>query len=292
MRIPAPTNTVGRKTEISNLLARLPRLGVGLSYRSKYHDQLLQHQSNIDFVEVVADDYLFAPADKLDELERLTEHFTVIPHALNLSLGSADGVSDDYLNQIAKLVRQLHPPWWSEHIGYTRAGGIEIGQPAPLPFTREAIDVVARNMVTVRRKIAAPVILENVDHKFELPGGEMPEDEFVSEVLGWGGCGMLLDITSFYAHTVERGRDPYETIRQLPLDRIVQLHVSDAGDPGTKKDPTTDRRDVWKLLEAVIAAAPVRGIVLEQNDNFSSVEGIIDSVAQARELGQRHNRWN
>ncbi len=283
---------MGRKTVISNLLARLPRLGVGLSYRSSYHEQLLQHQHNIDFVEVIADDYLFAPADKLAELESLTEHFTIIPHALNLSLGSADGVSDEYLNQISRLVRQLHPPWWSEHIGYTRAGGIEIGRPAPLPFTREAIDVVARNMVTVRRKIAAPVILENVDHKFEVPGGEMPEDEFVSELLGWGGCGMLLDVAGFYSHTVDRGRDPHEMVQQLPLDRIVQLHFSDEGEAGSPASKPPDRHELWKLLEAVIVAAPVRGIVVEQNDKFSSIEGILDCIGRAREIGQRHDRWN
>jgi len=283
---------MGRKTEISNLLARLPRLGVGISYRSAYFGQILRHQPDFDFLEVVADDYLFAPADKLAELDRLTEHFTVIPHALNLSVGSAEGVSEKYLIQMSNLIRQLRPPWWSEHIGYTRADGIDIGAPAPLPFTREAIDTVARNMVTVRRKIAAPLILENVDHQFEVPGSEMPEDEFVNEVLGWGGCGMLLDVTSFFSQSVNKGRDPYESVRNLPMDRIVQLHLHEDLDMGGSKPPQPATKDVWKLLEAIVQQAPVRGIVIEQKGKFSSVEGILEQVAHARELGQRHQRWN
>lgn len=283
---------MGRKTEISNLLARLPRLGVGISYRSAYYDQILRHQPDFDFVEVVADDYLFAPNDKLKELDRLTEHFTVIPHALNLSVGSAEGVSEKYLSQMSGLIRQLRPPWWSEHIGYTRADGIDIGAPAPLPFTREAVDTVARNMVTVRRKIAAPLILENVDHQFEIPGSEMPEDEFVNEVLGWGGCGMLLDVTSFFSHSVNKGRDPYESVRALPMDRIVQIHLHEDLDVSSSKPPQPATKDVWKLLEAIIEQAPVRGIVIEQKGKFSSVEGILEQVALARELGQRHQRWN
>lgn len=281
---------MGRKTEISNLLAKLPRLGVGVSYRSRYQDQLYRYQPDIDFVEVVADDYLFASAEKLEELERLTEHFTVIPHALNLSLGSAEGVSDEYLEEVSRLIKQLHPPWWSEHIGFTQAGGIGIGKPAPLPFTREAVDVVARNMVTVRRKIAAPVILENVDHRFSIPGAEMPEREFVNEVLGWGGCGMLLDVNSFMNQEVVGGRDPYESLRELPLDRIVQLHIHDGADD--RQPSVVDHDEVWKLLKAVIEEAPVRGIVFEQNEEASSVDSIIERVAQAREIGQRNNRWN
>ena len=51
---------MGRKTEISNLLAKLPRLGVGVGYRGRNREQILQNQPDIDFVEIVADDYLFA----------------------------------------------------------------------------------------------------------------------------------------------------------------------------------------------------------------------------------------
>lgn len=275
---------MGRKTEISNLLANLPRLGVGLSYQSRNYDSVFQQQSNFDFLEVIADDYLLATPDKLDELERLTEHFTVIPQSLNLSLGSAEGLNDEHLERVSELVKALRPPWWSEQVGYTRAGGIYLGRPAPLPFTREAIDVLAKNMITLRRKIAAPLILENPDFDLELPGAEMKEGEWVNEVLGWGGCGMLLDLSSFYRHEVKRGEDPFRTARRLPMDRIVQVNV---GEPGDGTD-----NEVWKLLEQIVAAAPIRGIVIEQDEKFSAFENLLDHVARARDLGRQHGRWN
>jgi uncharacterized protein (UPF0276 family) len=280
---------VGRKTEISNLLAKLPRLGVGVGYRGRHREQILQNQPDIDFVEIVADDYLFATPEKREELDQLTEHFTVIPHTLNLSLGSAEGVSDDYLEHVSELVHGLRPPWWSEHIGYTHAGGVELGRPAPLPFTREAIDVVARNMITVRRKIAAPLILENIDYQFDLPGAEMSENEFIGEVLGWGGCGMQLNVDSLYHHAVSRGRDPFQTVAELPMDRVVQVHLDE---PTSRANPADSDRETWKLLDAILAEAPVRGIVIEQNDKFSSIEGLLDRAARAREIGKRHRRWN
>ena len=273
-----------RKTEISNLLANLPRLGVGLAYQSQHYQKVLKSQPNLDFLEVVADDYLLAAPEKLDELERLTEHFTLIPQSLGLSLGSAEGLSDEHLIRVSELIKELRPPWWSEQIGYTHAGGVQLGRPAPLPFTREAIDVVAKNMITVRRRIAAPLILENPEFDLELPGAEMQEGEWVNEVLGWGGCGMLLDVSRFFRHEVKRGADPFRMARRLPLDRIVQINVGEQLESST--------RDVWKLLDEVVKSAPVRGIVIEQQEEFSAFENLLDQVARAREIGQQHGRWN
>ncbi|WP_331000630.1 multinuclear nonheme iron-dependent oxidase [Nostoc sp. NZL] len=51
----------------------------------------------------------------------------MVPHALNLSLGSAEGLDTDYLRKLAALIKQLNPPWWSEHICFTKAGGVDIG---------------------------------------------------------------------------------------------------------------------------------------------------------------------
>ena len=164
---------MGRKTEITNLLAHLPRLGAGLAYREPFRDELLQKQSEVDFIEIIGDHYLDAPPERMDELALLSEHFTLVPHFTNLSLGSAEGLDPVYLEKITLLIRRLNPPWWSEHIGFTRAGGVNLGHPAPLPFTKEAIDVMTKNIITARRAIATPLILENVCSPLLWPGAEM-----------------------------------------------------------------------------------------------------------------------
>ena len=55
---------MGRKTEITNLLANLPRLGAGLSYRRPFRGELLQKQSEVDFIEIIGDTYLDAPLER------------------------------------------------------------------------------------------------------------------------------------------------------------------------------------------------------------------------------------
>src|SRR4051794_30460159 len=124
------------------MVSRLPTLGAGLGFREPFRAELFLNRGRVDFLEVTADHYLDASPEKIRELALLADHFPLIPHGLNLSLGSAEGLEPGYLEQVADLVRRLDPPWWSEHIAFTRAGGRDIGHLAPLPFSHEALEVL------------------------------------------------------------------------------------------------------------------------------------------------------
>ena len=140
--------------------------------------------------------------------------------------GVPRGSTRRYLDAMADLVARLDPPWWSEHIAYTRAGGVPIGHLAPLPWTREAVDVVARNVERVRRRIRTPLILENITATVVVPGGEMDEAEFVTAVLDRTGCGLLCDVTNLYTNAVNHGLDLDGVLDRWPWDRVVQLHFA------------------------------------------------------------------
>ena len=99
----------------------------------------------------------------------------------------------------------MDPPWWSEHIAFTRAGGVSIGHLAPLPWTREAVDVVVRNVERVKSRIHSPLILENITSPMIVPGSEMDEVEFLTAVLDRTGCGLLCDVTNLYTNSVNHG---------------------------------------------------------------------------------------
>lgn len=286
---------MGRKTEITNLLANLPRLGAGLAYREPFRAELLQKQPDVDFVEILGDHYIDAPPERLDELTQLGEHFTLLPHFTNLSLGSAEGVDPVYLEKIAALIKRLNPPWWSEHIGFTHAEGVNLGHPAPLPFTLEAVEVMKKNIITARRAIPTPLILENVCSPLIWPGGEFDEPTFISEVLTSGGCGMLLDVTNLLTHATNRGGSATDFLDKLPLDRVVQMHFSGGHESSGRlveshAQPVTDA--VWKLLDAAVARAPVRCICLERDDNLPPLAEMLWELERARAIGRDHRRWN
>jgi uncharacterized protein (UPF0276 family) len=224
----------------------------------------------------------------------LAAHFPLIPHAINLSLGSADGLDRAYVRKLAALVRRLDPTWWSEHIAFTRAGGIEIGHLTPLPFTQEALDILKRNVAAVRDQIDAPLILENVAALLVVPGAMLDEAAFVAEAVERTDAGLLLVVTNLHTNAVNHGFDIRGYLDRMPLERIVQLHyVGGHWQSGVLIDrhsqPTPP--DVWALLEAVVARAPVRGTVLERDENLPSFDEVLAELEHARAIGRRYGRW-
>jgi uncharacterized protein (UPF0276 family) len=276
------------------MLSTLPPLGVGIGFREPFRADLFRQQAAVDFLEITADHYLDAAPAKERELDLLAAHFPLIPHALDLSLGSAEGLDPTYLRQLAALVRRLDPPWWSEHVALTRAGGIEIGHLTPLPFTREALDALCRNVAAAQAAIDAPLILENVAYLMPLPGAEMTEADFLAELVERTDCGLLLDVTNLHANAANHGYDAAAYLDRLPLERVVQLHFVGGH---WERDVLIDSHsrptppDVWALLDAVLARAPVKGAVLERDENLPPFAELAGELEQARALGRSHGRW-
>jgi uncharacterized protein len=272
----------------------LPALGVGLGFREPFLPELFLNRDRVDFLEITVEHYLNASPEKDQELELLAGHFPLIPHGLNLSLGSAEGLDEAHLRQLSALVRRLDPPWWSEHIAFTRAGGVEIGHLAPLPFTHEAVEVLCRNIDTARGWIDAPLILENISYTVSLPGNDRSEAEFLSQVLERTGCGLLLDVTNLHANAVNHGLDPGVILNELPWERVVQLHfVGGVWEDGLLVDSHSQPTpaEVWALMETVVARAPVKGAILERDENLPPFAELCGELERAREIGRRHGRW-
>jgi hypothetical protein len=137
-------------------LNALPWLGSGLGYRPQFRAELFENRARIDFLEIIADHYFDASPEKLAELDLLAAHFPLVSHGLDLSLGGAEGLDAGYVEKLARLIDRINPPWFSEHLCFTRGGRVSIGHLAALPYTFAAIDALARNVDMLRKRIKAP----------------------------------------------------------------------------------------------------------------------------------------
>ncbi|MFM7199223.1 MAG: DUF692 domain-containing protein [Myxococcota bacterium] len=243
----------------------------GIGFRPRFRQDIFLHRAEVEVLELTLDHYLLTTWEKQEELALLQANFTLIPHGLHLSLGSAEGLDLDYLKRVAKLIRKLDPPFWSEHIAFTHADGREIGHLMPLPFSREAIRVVCRNLETVRRFIPHPLLLENIAALFRMPGGELSEAQFLSELVEKSGCDLLLDVMNLHANALNHGEDAQTMLNHLPLEKVRQLHFVGGHLSGGKlidshAHPTPEA--VWLLMEKVMQHAPIEALILERDENF------------------------
>ncbi|BDV34212.1 DUF692 domain-containing protein [Methylocystis iwaonis] len=271
-----------------------PALGSGLGYRPPFRADLFANRSRVDFLEIIADHYFDAPKEKLAELDLLRAHFPIVAHGLDLSVGSAEAIDSAYLEKFARLIERLDPPWWSEHLCFTRAGGVDIGHLAALPYTQEAIDVVARNVDTVRKRINAPLLLENITTVVRVPGAEMDEPEFLTRTLDATGCGWLCDVANLYTNAVNQQVDIDATFERWPWERLVQIHYAGGrwrdGVLIDSHDSATSEA-VWALYDRIVARAPVKGVILERDERLPIFAELLDEVARARATMRDCGRW-
>src|SRR5262249_8722494 len=97
-----------------------------------------------------------------------------------------------------------------------------------------------------------------------------------------------------HTNAVNHGYDPIAFLDRLPLDRVVQLHVAgghwhDGLLIDSHSTPTSP--EVWALVDAVLARTPVKGIVLERDEDLPPFTELLAELEQARAIGRRHGRW-
>src|SRR5581483_9441513 len=133
----------------SHPLTAIPVQGVGLGFRRELKEDIFAAREEIDFLEVITDQYLHHPG-ALRELEQVCASFQVIPHGIGLSVGSVGPLEQSYLQAIKRISDLTRSPYYSEHLCITRAPGIDIGHLSPLWFTEEVLANAISNVTRVQ----------------------------------------------------------------------------------------------------------------------------------------------
>lgn len=265
-------------------------LGAGISLRREHVADAFVASESIDLVEILADHYFARDRRTREALRALSERFTVVPHGLDLSLGSADGIERAYLGRLSGVVAAVRPPYWSEHIAFTRAGGRRIGHLAPLPLTHEALDVLCANVARVSAVVESPLILENIACPFDIPHAEMSEAQFLSALVERSGCGLLLDVANLYYNALNRKLDPFAVLAEFPLHGVVQCHLAGghrAHGEWIDSHAFPVPEAVWQLFDEVARRAPLRAAIVERDENLPAFAELADEAARARAIMRR-----
>ncbi|WKG02657.1 DUF692 domain-containing protein [Mycolicibacterium sp. HK-90] len=177
----------------------------------------------------------------------------VIPHGVALSLGGVEPVQPARVGRLAACAQALGSPLVSEHIAFVRAGGIEAGHLLPVPRTREALDVLARNIERTTGELPVPLAVENIASFVEWPESDLSESEFLTELVDRTGVLLVLDVANVYANARNRGLDPQRELSRLPVERVAYCHVAGGRDGGNFYHDTHTDRTPPEVLDLVTA---------------------------------------
>lgn len=289
------------------------RLGVGITYLTSVPATMAAVRDLLDFFELSPDVLcreqgrgrhrrLIPEPTLLERTLRDTAGLPLVIHGLGLSIGSAHGWDEGYL-ELLDRVHGLSPfQWHSEHLGFMLVqppGGEELhtGTPLPLPFTEESLELLVPRGQALARRYGVPFLLENLTYYLpELPTeGGRDEVAFLNDFVERSGCGLLFDLYNFHCNALNLGFDAREALSRLRLDRVVQVHVAGGRThDGFLMDvhSTVVPEPVWELLEWLVPRAPnLAGLSFELLEETNlTPERVREQILRARAIWDRHHR--
>lgn len=264
-----------------------PVAGIGL--RSPHLAEIARDRPATGFLEIHAENYLAASPAR-QAVERLRQDYELSIHAVGLSLGSADGLDEVHLDRVAALIARLQPTLVSDHLAWSVSGGRYFNDLLPLPYTEEALQVVARNVECLQEKIGHRVLVENPSCYLAFTHSTLTEPEFLSELTRRTGCGLLLDANNIAVTAHNLRLDPASWLNGLPAAAIGEYHL--AGHAMNEADGETILIDdhgsrvsegVWSLFQEIVRRYGPRPTLIEWDTDLPALGVLLDEARRAGE---------
>jgi len=243
---------------------------VGLAYGPGIAEFVAAQRPLVDYIEIPFEQLRHAP-----QLASIQDGVPVVLHCASLSVAGFVYPTEPTVLAIAAEAQRTRTPWIGEHLAFVSADGLtETDEATALTYTvcpqmsEETIERVVRNLAELRTQLPAPLILENSPQYFAVPGSTMGMVDFIGEVSRRADVDLLLDLSHFLITTLNTGVDAEAEIDRLPLERVVEIHISGLNrqsgivwdDHATPAPP-----QVFALLEHVLQRARPRALTLEYN---------------------------
>lgn len=268
----------------------IPNLGIGIGLRIEHYEEIFRLEPEIDWFEIISENFMVEGGMPLMNLDRILERYPVVQHGVSLAIGSPDPLDFSYLKKLKELTRRTKTPWVSDHLCWGRLPGAHFHDLLPLPYTQEVIDYVAERARVVQDYLELPFALENLSSYVAYQDDVMPEWEFYSAVVEKADIYMMLDVNNIYVSSRNHHFDPSEYYNNIPLDRVLQIHLAGHSDCGDYVIDTHDnyvRDEVWEIYAAVYPKTGGVSTLLEWDDNFISFEETWKEALKARQFQQQ-----
>ena len=262
--------------------------GFGLGLRKPHYADFLDTRVDVDFVEVISENFMVAGGRPRQLLRDVRSRYPVALHGVSMSIGSADGLDGAYLKRLRALVDEIEPLVVSDHLSWSRIEGFNSHDLLPLPYTNEALDQVCANIARAQDAIGRTMLIENPSTYIDLPGADMTEWQFLDAMARRTGCGLLLDVNNVFVSASNHGFDAIDYLDNVPHDRVHQIHLAGHSKGKELLIDTHDRpvpASVWDLYAHVMRKLGPVATMIERDDDIPPLADLLDELAIARRIG-------
>lgn len=268
--------------------ATTPVPTVGLGLKARHYDEALASPAAGLWFEVHPENYMVDGGPRLKWLEAIRREKPLSLHGVGLSLAGDVAPDPEHLARLKTLADRFEPFIMSEHLAWSRGGGVYHPDLLPFPRTRQMLKRVSDNVARAQDALGRRLLIENPSLYLDLKGHEMGEVDFLVELAAATGCGLLLDLNNVHISANNLGADPRDYLVAVPADLIGEIHLAGfAPDPvhagalliDTHDAPVSDT--VWSLYAQTLARIGPRPTLIERDDNIPDFAELIAERDQA-----------
>lgn len=260
-------------------------LGVGLR---PTHFPYLESRPLIqsEFFEAVSENFMNSRGRPFEILQKIREDRPVALHGVSMSLGSPEGPSDFYLNQLKSLIDEIEPFIVSDHLCWTRSASGNSHDLLPIPLNSEALDLTCRQIDRVQNHLGRPLLVENISSYFQWKDSELDEVDFLKTLCQRTGCGLLLDLNNVHVNSVNHGFEAWSFADRIPLELVGQVHLAGPSQQegflfDTHSSPVPE--NVWGLLQQLSLKGLRVPILLEWDEHIPHFQEMEQELMKAKD---------
>ncbi len=257
------------------IITNMPNPGLGLGLRSKHFNYILEKNPKVDWFEIISENFMDSGGRPIHILKQLAERYPIVMHGVSLSIGSTDPLNREYLTKLKRLATEIKPLWVSDHLCWTGVNGLNTHDLLPVALNEESLKHVCKRINEIQDFLQRPIVFENPSTYLTFKQSTIPEYDFLRYMTEETGCGLLLDVNNVYVSGYNNDFDAEHYIRQLPHDRIVQMHIAGHQNYGDYIIDTHDRhviQNVWKLYNLAWKLTGGVATLLEWDSNIPEFE--------------------
>lgn len=275
-------------------------LGIGVTYSGAIEPLIERHPELFDVLEIEPQTLWIKSADPQQPFRvqnQVLDHLAGLPgrkiiHSVGRPIGGTLAPETAEIDLLKAAVDYFRAPWASDHLSFNHTAEFATGFFLPPRQTMAGVAAAAKAIRRLRDALKVPIAVETGASYLRPRTDELPDGEFVAQVLETADCGLLLDLHNIYCNSVN-GRQPLaEFLEQLPLERVWEVHLAGGFEfEGFYLDAHSGSipEPLHRIVEETIPRLPnLKAIIFEIFPSFIPVVGLDLVKAQLEWL---HSVW-
>ena len=199
--------------------------GVGLNLRLSYLDQIIDQKPNIDFWEVIAENF-FDQSRYVELLQEISKHYPIHIHCVGHNIAGIDKLDQSYFQKINELISKINPRVVSDHLCFQKHGSRSHFDLLPFPLNKQSLEHCKNRLSQIQEFYGREVYIENLSYYIEFKTSNIKQIDFLQELVDSCRTKMLLDLNNIEVNTTNLGHRDLNQFEDIDPKLIGEFHLS------------------------------------------------------------------